>query len=283
MNDLLAFIKKFKVHFTFIGLVIISLLLISLNVNNRLGGFRSFMIVSISNLQKLVPITLNPATTKNINQELRQLNLELYSDVVSTKAAIKEYNKLKKMVEYQQEQAVPTIVGKVIGKSTIETRTYITIDKGLVDGIQRGMAVRTDAGLVGTVSGVSENNSIIETMKNKHIKVAVKTQRTNTQGIMVWQGGNEMRIEKISSDYDVQSGDIVLTSNMSNKYPIDIPIGQITAVTENPASFFYDITLKPFANFEELEYLFVVNMVPDEERLRLIEEIETNLKNRAEK
>ncbi len=241
------------------------------------------MIVSISNLQKLVPITLNPTTTKNINQELRQLNLELYSDVVSTKAAMKEYNKLKKMVKYQQAQSVPTIVGKVIGKSTIETRTYITIDKGSEDRIERGMAVRTDAGLVGTVVGVSGKNSIIETMRNKHIKVAVKTQRTNTQGILIWQGGNEMRIEKISSDYDVQTGDIVLTSNMSNKYPVDIPIGQITSVTENPASFFYDITLKPFANFDELEYLFVVNQMPDKERLKLIEEIEMNLKNRAKK
>ncbi len=283
MNDLFTFLKRFKVHFTFILLVIVSLLLISMNVNNRLGGFRSFMIVSISNLQKLVPITLNPTTTKNINQELRQLNLELYSDVVSTKAAIKEYNKLKKMVEYQQEQNIPTIVGKVIGNSTIETRTYITIDKGSNDGIERGMSVRTDAGLVGTISGVSENNSIIETLRNKHIKVAIKTQRTNTQGILVWQGGSEMNIEKISSDYDVQTGDIVLTSNMSNKYPVDIPIGQITGVEENPASFFYDIQLKPFANFEELEYLFVVNQVPDVERLKLIEEIETNLKNRAEK
>ena len=283
MNELINFIKKYKVFFVFSLLLITCLLLINANINNRAGTFRSFVIVSVSNLQKYLPLSLNPGVTQNINQELRQLNLELYSDVVHAKSAIKEYNKFKKMVDFQEQEETPTIVCKIIGKSLIETRTYLSIDKGKLEGVKRGMAVRTDAGLVGTITGVSNNYSICESIVNKNVKISVKTQRTNAQGILNWKGGENLIIEKISNDFDVQTGDIVFTSNMSNKYPADIPVGQIILVNENSGSYFYDISLEPFVDINKIEFLFVVAQLPDPERVNLLENIEQNLKNRNSK
>lgn len=279
MNDFLYFIKKYKVYFTYAGLVVISLLLINMNFNNQLGGFRSFVIVTVSKIQTHLPVTLNPTESKTINQELRQLNLELYSDVVKMKSAVKEYNKLKKVIEYKEEAAEETIVGKVIGASTVETRSYITIDQGKQAGVARGMAIRTDAGLVGSVVGVTENYAICEILLNQHVKVSVETQRTNCHGILEWQGGEELLVKNISAMFDVQTGDVVLTSNMSNKYPVDIPVGQITKVEEDPSSFSYKLTLQPFVDFDKLEYVFVIAQLPNPERIRLIENIERNLKN----
>lgn len=280
MNELLAFLKKFKVHITFAGLMIVSLLLINVNSNAGLDNFRSFVIVTVAKIQKVMPVTLNPTESRNINQELRELNLQLYSDVVQMKNAAKEYDKLKQMIDFKDNERLESFVARVVGKSTVETRAYLTLDKGSDAGVRRGMPVRTDAGLVGLITGTTANYSVCEPITNKHVATAVITQRTDCQGILKWEGGNKFSVNYISTLFDVQTGDIVLTSNMSNKFPPEIPVGQISKVEEDKTGDFYKITLTPYADFDRAEYVFVVNSLPNPERVQLIEEIEENLKNR---
>ncbi len=274
MRELINFINRYKVYFTYTFIVVFSLWMIGLNQTNQLGGFRTFVIFSMSQVQRVLPITLNPNSIKYENQSLRELNLKLYSNVVKMKQATSEYDNMRRLAEFKDKSNVAMFSSNVVGKSNVEMRQYLTLDRGRSDGVKRGMAVRTDAGLVGTIVGVSSNFSLCEIILNKTAKATVKIERTGEGGILSFDGGSTLNVEKISKLLDVQIGDIVLTANISQKYPADIPIGQITEVKEDKSSLFYIITVKPFVNLSTIEQVFIIKQRPNPERIKLLEDIE---------
>jgi rod shape-determining protein MreC len=274
MRELINFLNRYKVYFTYTFIVVFSLWMIGLNQTNQLGGFRTFVIFSMSQIQRVLPITLNPNSIKYENQSLRELNLKLYSNVVKMKQATSEYDNMRRLAEFKDKSNLVMFSSNVVGKSNVEMRQYLTLDRGSSEGVKRGMAVRTDAGLVGNIVGVSSNYSICEIIMNKHAKAAVKIERTGEGGIMSYDGGSTLNIEKISKLLDVQIGDIVLTANISQKYPADIPVGQITEVKEDKSSLFYIIKVKPFVNLSTIEQVFIIKQRPNPQRIKLLEDIE---------
>jgi hypothetical protein len=59
------------------------------------------------------------------------------------------------------------------------------------------MAVRTDAGLAGLVFGTSGGFSLVQQIANRDLKIAAKIERTNQNGLLIWQEENKF-ILKIS-------------------------------------------------------------------------------------
>ncbi|PKL86378.1 MAG: rod shape-determining protein MreC [Ignavibacteriae bacterium HGW-Ignavibacteriae-1] len=280
MQSLIDFVARFKELITFTALVIICLSLISIGNVSQIGGFRAILIGTVGNLQQLFSWIPNPQALRNENRALRELNLQLSTEVIRMREASVENNRLRKMIEFRQMATHPMIPAQVIGKSVVEMRNFMTINRGRGDSIAVGMPVRTDAGLVGIVVGVSAKYSIVELITNRNVKISSRILRTGIAGIAVWDGGENFMLNNIPESFDVVKGDYVVTSDFSNKYPTDIPFGEIIKVVEDPSSLFKKIYIQPFANINSLEQVFVVKFLPDPERMELIEQIEEQLRLR---
>lgn len=285
MQRFIGFVAKYKEYFTFTALVVISLSFISMGNVTQIGGFRAVIIGTAGWLQTMFAWIPNPAALKSENRALRELNLQLSGEVVKAKQALNENNALRALLAFKtQAGAQPLISADVIGKTSIELRNYITLNKGEKDGSDEGMTVRTDAGLVGLIVAASDNYSLVELITNKNVKISAKVQRNNINGIVVWDGGDDFLLKNIPESYDVQIGDILLTSNQSNKYPIDVPIARVVDSKTDHGSLFRRILLKPLVNFSTLEQVFIIKQVSDPERIELIKQMEQRLKEaRAKK
>jgi len=278
MRELVNFVKRFRDFIAFTALIIISLSLISMGNVSRIGGFRTVVIGTIGWLQELFAWIPNPGALKSENRALRNLNFQQSSEVIKMRRALIENQKLREMIGFKTDNQEKVLSAEIIGKTSIELRNYLTINRGENDGVQQGMAVRTDAGLVGIVMGISDNFSLIETIMNRNIKISVVIQRTLINGILVWEGGDNFLLKYIPESYDVQAGDVLLTSNFSNKYPVDIPIGQVVNIENDETSLFLRIEVKLFANLATLQQVFVVLQVTDKERKKMIADMEERLK-----
>lgn len=278
-QTIVDFITKFKEFFTFLALAILCFAFISLGNLNQISGFRSFMIVITAWLQNSISWIPNPSALKNENKALRELNLQLSEEVTKLRTASIENEKLRSLLEFKNKQSYPIVAAEVVGRNSIDQKNYLTINKGKNDGLEVGMSVRTDAGLVGVIIGITNNYSIVELLNNNKTRVAAKIERTGIKGIFTWDGGNNFTLKNIPTTFDVKKGDKVLTSNYSNFYPDNIPIGEIIEVSNDNASLFYNIKIKSYVNLNSVEEVFVVKFIPNKERLELIKQIEDKINN----
>lgn len=282
MQNLINTIVKYKELITLTALIVISLSLISTGNVSKIGGFRTVVVAAIARTQSAFSWIPNPASMKNENKALRELNTKLSSEVIRMRDAKFENERLRQMLALKNNSEYELEAAEVAGKSTVEMRNYLTINKGLSYGIRRGMAVRTDAGLAGLVVASTDNYALVEMLTNRNVRVSGKIQATGIDGILFWQGGNIFYLDKVPEIHQIEKGQLLVTSNLSNKFPPNIPIGEVEQVKRDPTSLFLKILIKPFVNFSSISEVFVIKEVPDPERLKLIKEIELRQKSRKE-
>jgi len=278
MLQLLSLIVKFKDYAALTLLCIISLSLISIGDVSKIGGYRAFVVGTIGWLEEAFAWVPNPDALRTENRAVRELNLYLSSELMKSRQALTENKKLREMLDFKQGVEFNLISAEVIGKSTIELREYITINKGAKDGIVRGMSVRTDAGLTGIVVVVEDNYTLVETLNNRQVKISAKVDRTGIDGILVWGGSKYFNMMNIPRSFDIKVGDELITSNYSRKYPPGLPIGKVVKVEEDKSSLFHKIYVEPFVSFNTLEQVFIIQYISDPERLKLIQEMEERLR-----
>jgi rod shape-determining protein MreC len=280
MQGLIDFVIKFKNYISFVALVVISLSLISMGSVNKIGGFRTIVIGSMGWFQEIFAWVPNPAAVKNENKALRELNLQLSTEVTRMREAVVENRALRNMLNYSQKPDYPFETVEIVGRTTLQMRDYMMINKGKNSGLLEGMPVRTDAGLVGILIGASNNYGLLEVILNRDIKISAKCQRSQYPGLIVWEGGEFMLMKNVPKSYDIKTGDIIITSNYSQKYPENIPIGEVIVSREEKGELFLKIVVKPLVNFATVEQAFVLKQLPNPEKSLLINEIDEKLKLR---
>jgi len=277
MHNLIKIIIKYKEYISFTALVVISLSLISMGEVSKIGGFRTVIIASLGSLQNAFAWIPNPSALKSENEALRELNIQLSTEVIRMRKSIIDNQRFRRMLSLKDTSDAPLIAAEVVGKNSIQMRNYITLNKGINNGIESGMAVRTDAGLVGVVIAAGRTYSLVELLNNRNIRVAAKIMRNQIDGLIAWEGGELLLMKNIPTSFDLEQGDVVVTSNYSNKYPADIPIGFVSKVENDPGSLFHKILIVPYAQFKTLEQVFVINKLPEPELFELVRQVEEQL------
>jgi rod shape-determining protein MreC len=283
MERLIEFVERFKEYFTFIALVIVSLALIAMGDLSKIGGFRTIVIGSVGWMQNVFSWIPNAGELRNENRTLREMNLQLSSEVVKMRHALLENKSLRESLSLNQKREYEYISSDVIGKNLLEMRNYITLDKGTESGVQIGMTVRNYFGLIGIVVGTVNKYTLVELIKNPDIKISARLLRNGIDGVVVWEGGENLVMKYVPKPFDVKVKDTIITTNYLNKYPPDIPIGEIIDIQEIAGDIFSKIIIKPFVNFHFIEQAFIIKYIPDIDRNKLVREMDEKLRIRKER
>jgi rod shape-determining protein MreC len=269
MQRFIHFVVRFKNYIALTMLIVISVSLMSFGELSKLGGFRAVVVGGIGWIQSVFAWIPNPVALKSENLALRELNMQLSLESTRSRQAIVENATLRRMLELPKLQDHRLIAADVIGKTTTQMRNYATINKGNGDGIKEGMAVITDAGLVGLIIGTSKRYAVVQLLLNRDTRIASKVQRSRIDGIVSWEGENTVILKNMPRSADVKPGDVILTSSYSSKYPPDVVIGRVSTVGDEQNTPFKRIVIQPSVNFASLEQVFIVDWVPDLERIAL--------------
>ncbi len=265
MKTLLSYLGNLKEYIIFSALVLVSLILIFQNDNVQVRFVRVIAVNVMGTVQSGFSIIPNVFELERENKTLRETNINLSKELSLLKEAKLENLRINQMLDFKTRTNYRVASGKIIGKTLIQTRNNITIDIGENDSVKVGMPVITDKGLVGKIVATSGNYSIAQILLNKDLKVSAKDQRSRVDGIISWDGEGKVRMKNVSKSADVQIGDIIITSEYSNSFPAGIPIGYVT--TDGTLdNLFKNIEVECFVNFENLEEVFVLKYLSDDER-----------------
>ena len=202
--------------------------------------------------------------------ELRQQNEELKAELDNVKeknlVLVQDQIELNNLRElYALDNKIPgydKVAARVIGKGSGNWFTTFTIDKGSRDGILVDMNVICGNGLVGIVTDVTDNTatvrSIIDGNSNVTGMLVTSSDTCNVRGDLELMDSGYIHLEYMQKDVDVSDGDMIVTSNISDKYIQGILIGYVKNITEDANSLTQSGYLVPAVDFERLTEVLVI-------------------------
>lgn len=194
---------------------------------------------------------------------LSQENAQLREQLVEYDNAIKENEQLKEQLQITEEAPENTLrAATVIGRDPNDVFYGFSIDKGTLSGINVGDPVITDQGLVGVVSQAYATTSKVTTLLSEEISVAAVAPSRGESGVITSDitsaSAGMLRLSYLSSDTQVQEGDIVTTSGAGGTYPKDIIIGQVQSVQKSETDISYYAVVKPYQDLTSVQEVFVI-------------------------
>lgn len=210
---------------------------------------------------------LNFSNVKKENEELKKKNSELESKTLDYASLKSENEKLREMLNFKNQRLEYDYVGcDIIGKGGNGLLDQFIINKGSKDGIDKQMLAITEEGLVGQVTSVGSNWSIIQTLSNANIAVSGYIERTKDNGIVQgYKNSDSKLIAKLSYlplEADVKKGDVVSTSDIAipypGLYPKGIRIGSVIDIEEDKGKVMKNAIIQPYVDFNKIEEVFIV-------------------------
>lgn len=198
------------------------------------------------------------------NKELQQQIDELTIENNNLTQEKYELNNLRSLYKLDQEYSDYQKTGaKVIGKNSGNWFQSFTIDKGTKDGIQLNMNVMAGSGLVGIVTEVGYNWSLVTSIIDDSSNVSGMTLSTGdnmiVSGNLELMSQNKISFSKlIDSNDQVKEGDKVVTSNISDKYLPGLLIGYITSIESDSNNLTHSGTITPAVDFEHMDEVLVI-------------------------
>lgn len=204
------------------------------------------------------------------NKQLQAKVDELTVRLTNSKLDTYELENLRELLALDEKY--PTyekVAASVIAKDSSNWFSTFTINRGSEHGIEKGMNVIAGSGLVGIVTDVGKNyarvRSIIDDSSNVSAMIATTGDNFNVSGNL--KSMNENMVITFSELRDeegqVQIGDPVVTSYVSDQYQQGILIGYIASI-ENAANNLTKIgTITPVVDFEHLEDVLVITKLKE--------------------
>ena len=250
--------KKRKTYqkISFITLIIILTLLISLNLNRPYLKPEMFLKDTLSKINKFLITTTYSKTSDQSESYLIQKNLNL-----SLEKEIKELKGLLTLnsthSSFDKEHAT------VISRNNIYWLNTLTIDKGTNDGIKKDMAVITTNGLIGKISKTTKTTSEVKLLTSDDItyKTSVIIRVDNKDYYAILNGydteTNLLKVTAIDKNIPSKTGDTILTSGLGNM-PQGIYIGSVVSSKIDSYDLSKTVYVKSEQDFSTINYVTIL-------------------------
>lgn len=208
----------------------------------------------------------NLTASQETLSDLKQQNAELTGQVAQLAEAKETAERLEGLLGLQSTYNLQSTAARIIGGSSDAWSQTVTIDKGSLDGFEIGMPVCNAYGVIGQITEVALSSSTVLLINDETSGVSAMVQSSRAQGMLRGQADGSLRLEYVSTDYDVQVGDIVITSGLGGVFPKGLPLGTVSSVERRDNDVYYDIVVRTSASTENNEEVLVITALSDGQR-----------------
>lgn len=199
------------------------------------------------------------------NQVLKNEQIK-YDILLSYNEKILEENRrLQEILKIKEEKNLNLKVAKVNFRnpSNLYTRFYINLGKK--DGVKKNMIVLSGETLIGKVGRVYENYSIVDMITSENFNVSALTE---SQMLGIIKGSDEedgtLYFEANTFQNNIEIGEKIYTSGMSEIYPKGLYIGKVSEIDEDNGELFRSIKVKN--DIDILNMMEVLILMPEDKK-----------------
>ena len=222
---------------------------------NAVGGWMSEKADNLKNLNDVM----------QKNEELQAQVDELTAELNTIKLEQYDLDNYRALLELDDKYpSYKKVAANVIGKDSGNWFNTFIIDKGSKDGIEKDMNVIAGSGLVGIVTDVAPNYAKVKSIIDDTSSVSGMDRATSDNCIIrgnlqMMNENQEIELSDLKdTDDQVQAGDQIVTSYISDKYLQGILIGYIKDVSVDSNNLTKSGTITPVVDFEHIQEVLVI-------------------------
>jgi len=206
------------------------------------------------------------------NDRLLVENAKLLETIINYRVSVKDNS----FEEYEANDTLRTykVIPARISSKTINLRNnYLTLNSGSDKGIEIGMGVISNDGVVGIVKSVTKSYATVQMIINSQSSTSAKINSTNYHGNLIWESEDPkiLSLVDVPKHANISIGDSINTSGFSICYPPGIFIGKISYFDLEGGSNSFKIDVALNYDLSNLEYVYVVAFEDAEEKKTLLE------------
>jgi rod shape-determining protein MreC len=210
--------------------------------------------------------TIHASSQRNqLEKEVQTLRAQL----AQAQSAQVENSQLSKLVGLDNANSIASyrpVAGEVISRDPTLWYATVEVDKGSSDGVAVDDPVIGDGGLVGRVSTVSPNASIVTLITDHSMAVSAQVQDpSGDTGVLVPAVGNpsSLLLQYLPRSAQAQVGQQVVTSGfkagpLESLYPAGIPIGQVSNANQNDLLNNGQVQVDPVVDLRHLDVVQIL-------------------------
>lgn len=164
-----------------------------------------------------------------------------------------ENERLRALLELKSQRTGYITAAEVFARDPTNWFQILWINKGVDDGISKGMVAITPLGTVGRIHRIFNDSANIILITDVNSSVAVRIQSSRIEGILEGRGGDRCYLKYVPQDVDVKVGDKIITSGLEGIYPEGLLIGYVTNIRKRTGEFFQLIEVKPAQDLNAVE------------------------------
>ncbi len=196
-------------------------------------------------------------------REQERIIAELESQIEQYQEENIEVNRLRDLLELSETyREYETTGATVVASDTNKWYSRFTIDKGSNDGLAEGMNVVADGGLVGIITEVSDNFSVVTSIIDNSSNISAMSRDDNklciVSGDLELMQEGYIRMAYADVDSGIEDDTIIVTSNISDRYLPGIMIGYAKDVTVDANQLTLSGYIVPKVDFTALKDVLVI-------------------------
>ena len=207
VRDFFVF-RRYHLFIFIILLLLLALVLMSLRAKQRKGVefFDALLMEVCSPLQKASTLVIKTiqgtfhryvflVNLEKENRMLKQKVAELQGESHQMKEMQLANERLKQLLQFREKNSPPMIGAEVIGQDPSSWFKSVTVDKGERDGVKKGMAVISPAGVIGQILKTAPHYATVLLITDYNSAVDSIVQRTRAKAIVEGKGENRCQLK----------------------------------------------------------------------------------------
>lgn len=202
-------------------------------------------------------------SVKSENARLRSQLDAVKAERVAAADAERERRLLLALANLDFVGSLPSLTARVISDSASNFQRTVAINKGRSAGIDTGMPVVTEAGLVGRVTAASNGGATVLLITDPSSNIGVRLNGSGDVGVLTGAGRDPLPMDLVNLDTKVVTGEGLVTSGLQDGlFPPQIPVGRVRSVRTSPGALNQQVTVDPVVDFGRLDLVKVLVWKP---------------------
>ena len=192
----------------------------------------------------------------NLRLENRALRLEnnrlRQSQIVANELQV-ENNKLRSLLKFAPVGKSSYISARVVNDSSSPYSRSVLITAGIEEKIIEDSPVINENGLVGRVIDVGKKTARVLLLSDVNSRIPVMSETSREHAIASGTNGNYLSLLYTPDNTALKIGEKIITSGDGAVLPAGLPVGIVSKIEKG------NITVKPFVNWNTLEFVSIVD------------------------